>query len=115
MSTTESPFWRFSLEFYRREGVAPACLALQEAAGADVNLLLLLLWCARDGRRLAAADIAEIDALCAPWRAVAVVPLRDMRRGLKAPPALVRGAAAEAFRGKIKAVELEAERLQQQA
>jgi hypothetical protein len=38
-----------------------------------------------------------------------------VRRALKAPPALVEAPAAEAFRTRIKAVELEAERLQQEA
>ena len=38
-----------------------------------------------------------------------------MRRALKVPPALVAAATAEFFRTKIKAVELEAERLQQEA
>ncbi len=38
-----------------------------------------------------------------------------MRRALKSPPTLVAGASAELFRTKIKAVELEAERLQQEA
>ncbi len=114
-ATDASPFWRFSLRFYRMEGVAPACLDLQDQAGADVNLVLLLLWCASQGRQLSRAEIAEIDGLCAPWRATAVLPLRTLRRGLKAPPPLVGAASAEAFRGRIKAVELEAERLQQQA
>jgi hypothetical protein len=44
-----------------------------------------------------------------------VVPLRAVRRALKTPPALVEGGAAEALRTRIKAVELEAERLQQEA
>ena len=38
-----------------------------------------------------------------------------MRRALKSPPALVAPASAELFRSKIKATELEAERLQQEA
>ena len=38
-----------------------------------------------------------------------------MRRALKSPPALVAPATAELFRTRIKAVELEAERLQQEA
>ena len=110
-----SPFWRFSLRFYRMDGVAPACLELQDQAGADVNLVLLLLWCASERRQLSRAEIAEIDGLCAPWRATAVLPLRTLRRALKAPPPLVGAGTAEPFRDKIKAVELEAERLQQQA
>ena len=35
---------RFSLRFYRQPEVADACIALQEEAGVDVNLLLFLLW-----------------------------------------------------------------------
>jgi len=38
-----------------------------------------------------------------------------LRRALKSSPPLVAGAAAELFRTKVKAVELEAERLQQEA
>ena len=47
-----SPFWRFSLRFYRRREVADACIALQEEAGVDVNLLLFLLWHAIHKRAL---------------------------------------------------------------
>jgi hypothetical protein len=38
-----------------------------------------------------------------------------VRRALKTPPAVIEPGAAEAFRNRVKAVELEAERLQQQA
>ena len=38
-SAQGSPFWRFSLRFYRQPKVADACIALQEEAGVDVNLL----------------------------------------------------------------------------
>ena len=110
-----SPFWRFSLQFYRLPGVADACIALQEEAGVDVNLLLFLLWHAREGRQLSRSDVAALEARIGPWREATVVPLRNVRRALKSPPALVEGATAEAFRNRIKAVELEAERLQQEA
>ena len=110
-----SPFWRFSLAFYRLPKVADACIALQEEAGVDVNLLLFLLWHARQRRRLAAAEVAALESKIAPWRDVTVIPLRSVRRALKPAPALVEAAPAEAFRNRIKAVELEAERLQQEA
>lgn len=110
-----SPFWRFSLQFYRLPKVADACIALQEEAGVDVNLLLFLLWQARQRRRLTTAEVAVLDGKIAPWRDVAVIPLRSVRRALKSPPALVEAATAEAFRNRIKAAELEAERLQQEA
>ena len=49
------------------------------------------------------------------WRDMAVVPIRNVRRALKSPPPVMAADAAEGFRTRIKAVELEAERLQQEA
>ena len=110
-----SPFWRFSLGFYRQPGVADACIALQEEAGVDVNLLLFLLWQATRKRASARAEVETLERRAGPWRKMTVVPLRGVRRALKSPPALVDATAAEAFRTRIKAIELEAERLQQEA
>jgi len=125
MTTTKtasqgSPFWRFSLGFYRRAGVADACIALQEAAGIDVNLLLFLLWHATLCHELSIAEVQALEEKVAPWRNAAVIPLRSVRRALKSPnfaneTALVPAATTEFFRTRIKAVELEAERLQQEA
>jgi uncharacterized protein (TIGR02444 family) len=114
-AATGSPFWRFSLGFYRRSGVADACITLQERSGVDVNLLLYLLWQASQGRAFAAEEVAALEEVIGPWRAATVIPLRTVRRALKEPPGLVASPAAEVFRNKIKAVELEAERLQQEA
>jgi uncharacterized protein (TIGR02444 family) len=114
-STQGSPFWRFSLHFYRQPKVADICIALQEEAGVDVNLLLFLLWQATHKRALTAAEVAEIERQVGAWRDMTVIPLRTLRRALKSPPPLVAGAVAELFRTKVKAVELEAERLQQEA
>jgi uncharacterized protein (TIGR02444 family) len=114
-SAQGSPFWRFSLKLYRQPGVADACIALQEEAQVDVNLLLFLLWQATLRRAFSAAEVAAVEAVVGPWREAAVVPLRAVRRALKSPPALVEAGTAEAFRTRIKAVELEAERLQQEA
>jgi uncharacterized protein (TIGR02444 family) len=110
-----SPFWRFSLRLYRQPGVADACIALQEQAGVDVNVMLFLLWQASEQHALTTAEVADLEAKVGPWRDATVVPLRAVRRALKTPPDLVTGGTAEAFRTRIKAVELEAERLQQEA
>ena len=114
-SSQGSPFWRFSLRLYRATGVGDACIALQEEAGVDVNLLLFLLWQATQRRALTAADVKSLDETIGGWRDTAVIPLRNVRRALKSAPGLVDPNTAEAFRTRIKAVELEAERLQQEA
>src|SRR5882757_379333 len=112
---SKSPFWRFSVTFYGMPGVAPACIELQDQAKVDVNVLFFLLWNATQGRALNAADVAKVEDMIGPWREMAVVPIRNVRRALKAPPAVMTPEAAEGFRTRIKAVELEAERLQQEA
>jgi uncharacterized protein (TIGR02444 family) len=113
--TQGSPFWHFSLGFYRLPDVATACIGLQDEAGVDVNLLFFLLWHASLKRRLSSADVKGIDKHVAGWRNTAVIPLRDIRRALKSAPAMTDAGAAERFRTKVKGLELEAERLQQEA
>ena len=112
---TDTPLWRFSLNFYRQAGVAEACIALQDDCGVDVNLMLFLLWLAAGGRQLSAQNIKELDEAVRSWRDLTIVPIRDVRRKLKAAATLVETGKQEAFRTRIKAIELEAERLQQEA
>jgi len=111
----QSPFWQFSLKFYAVPGVAPACIALQDEAGVDVNLLFFLLWSATQRRTLTESEVKDLDRMIGSWRDTAVIPLREMRRALKSPPKAFAADAAEAFRTRIKQLELEAERLQQEA
>jgi uncharacterized protein (TIGR02444 family) len=113
--TQKSPFWQFSIKFYAMPGVAPACIALQDEAGVDVNLLFFLLWNATLGRTLTNVEVEELDQMIGAWRNTAVIPLRELRRALKTPPAMLTPDVAETFRNRIKAAELEAERLQQEA
>jgi uncharacterized protein (TIGR02444 family) len=113
-TSQDSPFWRFSLGFYRQPGVSEACIALQDDAGVDVNILLFILWNATLGRTLSQETVADVEARIGPWRDATVIPIRALRRALRTPPPVVERGAAEAFRTRIKAVELEAERLQQQ-
>ena len=112
---SKSPFWRFSVKFYAVAGVADACIALQDQARVDVNILFFLLWNASERRALNATEVAEVEQTIGGWREMAVVPIRNVRRALKAPPPVMAPEVAEGFRTRIKAVELEAERLQQEA
>ena len=81
------PFWNFSLEIYAGEGVAEACLDLQERRGCDVNVLLFCCWLGASGRPTLTAErlraiLKESDA----WQAGIVRPLREVRRLLKDKP-----------------------------
>src|SRR5690348_5858642 len=112
---TDTPFWRFSLHFYRQAGVADACIALQDECGVDVNLMLFVLWLASGGRQMSEADVKELDDAVRSWRELTIIPIRDVRRKLKSASTLIEAGKQEALRTKIKAIELEAERLQQEA
>jgi uncharacterized protein (TIGR02444 family) len=103
------------VKFYAVPGVAPACIELQDRARVDVNVLFFLLWNASERRALDAADVGRVERAIGAWREIAVVPIRNVRRALKSPPPVMAPDAAEGFRTRIKAVELEAERLQQEA
>jgi uncharacterized protein (TIGR02444 family) len=109
----ESPFWRFSLRFYARSKVSAACLALQDDAGVDVNLLLFLLFLAEHQRSVEVGDVARLDAGVSAWREQVVKRLRDLRRALKPGIGEIPGTVSETFRGQIKRLELESERIEQ--
>jgi uncharacterized protein (TIGR02444 family) len=110
----ESAFWQFSLAFYARPGVADACLRLQDDAGADVNVMFYMLFLATQRRQIDHAAIARIDASIKAWREIAVVPLRKLRRALKAGIAPLRNTDTESMRTAIKRIELDAERIEQE-
>lgn len=106
-------FWRFSLAVYGRPGVAPACVALQDRWGLDVNLLLWCCWHGAEGRALAAEEIAAAAEAARRWQAEVVQKLRALRRRLKSGIADVPMPRAEILRSGITEVELEAERIAQ--
>ena len=109
-----SPFWRFSLRIYGAPGVPSACLTLQDGSGVDVNVLLFGLFAASQGRQLSAADVTAIATAIEPWKRHAVVPLRGVRRFLKDTPTGFEAQDIPALRQRVKMMELEAERLQQE-
>ena len=103
-----NPLWEFSLATYRAEGVAGTCIGLQDTFGLDVNLLLYAAWLAHLNLGLDARHLQELDALVVDWRDQVVRPLRTLRRQLRGYE------AAAAVREELKAVELRAEREQQE-
>src|SRR6202040_2321133 len=78
------PFWNFSLELYAGEGVAEACLDLQERRGCDVNILLFCCWLGASGRSTLTADrLRTILKVSDVWQAEIVRPLRQGRQPLR--------------------------------
>jgi uncharacterized protein (TIGR02444 family) len=106
-----SAFWDWALEVYAREGVADACLTLQDAHGQNVPLLLWALWASREGRSPDDAVLSEAAGLARRWETTAVAPLRAVRRDLKQDVEGFPAAERLAFRDHVKAVELEGERV----
>ena len=111
----EADSWAFALDIYARPGVADACLKLQNEAGVDVTMLLMIAFAAvRHRIFLTPYEIRALDEACRPWREQIVRPLRVIRSGLKSGPLPAPNSETEQFRSTIKAAELAAERLQNQ-
>lgn len=107
MSARGGEFWNWSLDVYPR--AKAALLSLQDRAGFNVNLMLWCVWRTRIGAPPDAAAIAGAMEAVAPWHDATTRPLRAMRRRLAAF-----GPAGEALKPRALAVEIEAERIEQE-
>jgi len=111
----EADSWAFALHLYARPGVSDACLKLQNEAGVDVMMFLMVAFAAvRHRILLTPSEIRKLDEACRPWREQIVRPLRAIRSGLKSGPQPAPNSETEEFRSKVKAAELASERLQNQ-
>jgi uncharacterized protein (TIGR02444 family) len=110
----EHPFWNFSLRVYGSEGVAPACLTLQEAHGIDVNVLLLCCWLGVSGRGAVGEEgIASIVEAASVWHGEVVRSLRSVRKRLKEPVGGEDRALALTLRKHVQKIEIDAEHIEQ--
>lgn len=107
-------FWDYAIGLYAEADVAPACLALQERLGLDVNLVLFCLWCAASGREaLSATELDRALAAVGPWHEEVVRHLRALRKHLKGGFDQAPGALVEALRRVVAATEIDAEHIEQ--
>lgn len=106
------PIWDFVLGYYRQQGVSEAAIALQDAAGIDVNMILFLMWLSGQGKTLAEADLRKLSETSHSWQRQVVVPIRNIRRLLKENAPFVEQETALAYRKKVQALELEGEQLE---
>jgi uncharacterized protein (TIGR02444 family) len=105
----DNEFWRFSLAVYKPADVAAECLALQEAIGLDVNLLLFCAWLGTREFVLSRSDIEAASRIVALWHNNVVRPLRGVRRHMKTQY----GDEFENLRSLVKENELQAEQIEQ--
>lgn len=103
--------WDWTLKVYARPGAPEACLSLQDDHGQNTSFLLWAVWAeAADPTLLArAADVAH------RWEALALVPIRNVRRALKPSFDGVDDGEREGLREDMKAVELRTERVLMEA
>lgn len=105
----DNEFWRFSLAIYGQADVAQECLALQETLGIDVNLLLFCAWLGTRAIVMSNKDIESASESVLAWHERVVEPMRGARRWIKSLESDELGV----FRERVKALELDAERIEQ--
>lgn len=80
MMNDAAAFVQFCLRLYSHPGMSSVCLDLQNAAGLNVNCLLLAAWAARLGYSIDNALWSDLLRHTAPIREHAVAPIRALRR-----------------------------------
>lgn len=106
-------FWDWSLSAYRADGAERRLLALQDDCGLNVNILL---WCAYIADRYAPPEdivLRKAIDLAGSWSREVTGPVRAARRAAKSPPRQAPPDQAAALYGRLQAVELDAERIEQ--
>jgi uncharacterized protein (TIGR02444 family) len=102
--------WAFAERFYAVPGVSAACLTLQDRHGADVCIVLYLLYLATTSRSLPDRIVAQVDESAKKWREAVVIPLRNVRNGLRQPRVGYPG--RDSLRRLVLDAEVEAEHMQ---
>jgi uncharacterized protein (TIGR02444 family) len=112
----DHPFWDFSLSVYGTQGVPPACLALQERHGIDVNVVLFCAWMGASARGVMTS--AELDAALdavRDWNLEIVCAMRVIRRRMKDGVPPVPDALCDSLRKVLMKLEVDCEHAEQLA
>ena len=108
------PFWDFSLKVYTSDGVAEACLELQNTHQLDVNILLFCLWYGVSGRgKLSDKEIKKIICHVDIWHRDLVKELRKLRVMLKGGMKNAPSELTESLRRSLQKTEIDAEHIEQ--
>jgi len=110
-------FWDFSLRTYGTKNVAEACLSLQNERGLDVNMLLYCCWVGVTRGQQERDLFLHVFEFSENWAKQVVRPLRNVRTWMKLEGCEDTRIATDTcmnFREKVKAVEINAEKMQQE-
>jgi uncharacterized protein (TIGR02444 family) len=99
--------WDWTLKAYGQEGVPQACLRLQDEFGQNTSLLLWAVW----AETAEPAVLTRAAGVARRWEALALAPIRAVRRALKPGFDGIEDALREDLREDVKAAELRAERV----
>lgn len=102
----EHPFWRFSLAVYGRAGVAETVLNFQDRRGAQVNVILFVLWLTAMGQDVSDILLSRAISVSRDWQESVVGPVRRARRAVK---------GMEGLYSRLKETELACEHAEQMA
>ena len=106
-------FKRFALALYGSEGVADACLNLQNQHDLDVNLVLFAAFVGAERRqRFTTFSLEAARARVDAWHREVVQPLRLVRQRLKSGPLPAPNDATGSLRRKLAQLEIEAEMIE---
>lgn len=109
----EGPQWLFAVDLYQRPGVSKACLLLQDLLGADISLLLFVLFVAEKYRTmLDPSELESLDNVIAAWRCEVIWPLRSIRRRMKTGPDPAPCSTTAGLLEQIKEAEIHAEQIE---
>ena len=103
--------WDFAVGIYQHSSIKAACLQLQDESGADVCVLLAIVWLGKNGRQLTLAEIALLISTVEVWQQKLTLPLRQLRRDIRQFIESESSLDAEPIYQQIKAAELESERV----
>lgn len=105
-------FWDFSTHLYNQDGVADACLRLQDEFNIDVNLILFCYWYGSCFGKIESHQFQKVIGFSIQWRKQVVQPLRNVRRWMKQNSQTT--GQLDNLRERIKSNELAAEKYQQE-
>ncbi|MBL6596604.1 MAG: TIGR02444 family protein [Candidatus Puniceispirillum sp.] len=109
---TITTLWSFASTVYQRDGVAAACLGLQEDAHVDVPLMLCVAYACLQNKHIGNNAFVNLQSLARPWQTEIVQSLRRIRTRLKTGPHPAPNEITDELRNKVKAAELAAEKIQ---